>query len=213
MDANDSAAVIIFGKTPENGRVKTRLIPELGPSRTTELYRSLLQHTVSVVNRTNVDSRQLYLDGDLQHPFIKQLINDYPLEVYQQCSGDLGQRIKTAFSQTLKDHNMVVVMGSDCPAITHTLLDEAINSLKDQADVVVGPAPDGGYNLIGMKTLYSELFDDIRWSSDSVMQETRSRCKTFNYHLVELEQMNDVDTVSDLDDARRVPAIARLLDI
>ena len=188
------AAIIIFQKNPELGRVKTRLAKTIGEVKALEAYQLLLQHTHAQVALIQCDVF-VYFDKEIDPGFIR---NDrYSGAI--QCSGDLGCKMKTALEEVLaKGYQKVLVIGSDCPGLNAEVLEEAIVQLSSH-DLVIGPAKDGGYYLIGMRKMYSTLFESIPWSSAKVFSKTFFKAKKLWLQISLLRELADVDEYEDLD--------------
>lgn len=162
-----SDALLVFIKNPSLGEVKTRLAAGIGAPKALEIYQDLLQMTRKTA--LNLDcSRYLYYSDFIQH-------NDdwQPTEFCKrlQSGTDLGQRMGTAFKEVLAAHSKVVIIGSDCPQLDAVIIRSAFAKLE-YCDVVIGPAEDGGYYLLGLKEFIPELFEDIQWSTPNVLKQT-----------------------------------------
>jgi rSAM/selenodomain-associated transferase 1 len=116
----------------------------------------------------------------------------------RQHGADLGRRMAHALKHALRDSQCAVLIGSDCPALTTAVLKNAFTALHDGADVVLVPALDGGYVLIGVSQSAARLFQGITWGSDRVMAQTRRRLRQLSLKCVELPALADVDTAADL---------------
>lgn len=114
----------------------------------------------------------------------------------QQQGEDLGQRLQFAFSKALKSSDKVIVIGTDCPRLTPEHILSAEKAL-DYIDIVIGPAMDGGYYLLGMKNSYKELFKDIDWSSDRVLHQTLQKIGKLKLSCKLLEELSDIDYIED----------------
>lgn len=200
MDTDPSRnRLIVFGKAPVAGQVKTRLVPELGEDRALRIYQALLAHTLNVVGQVDIAMTGLHIAGDIRHDMIRDLFQSNSTGLFRQCDGDLGQRMQHAFQSALQENDAVVLIGTDCPDLSVTIIKQAFHLLHSGNDVVLGPASDGGYYLIGMKQLYTGLFNGITWSSETVLDETRERCGRLHCRWSELACLTDVDTVADLE--------------
>ena len=186
-------ALIIFVRKPELGKVKTRLAATLGDDKALEIYKELLQHTNSVALKTTADRFVFYynqIDTDdiwAQNNFIKKL----------QADADLGIKMSNAFSQVFEEeYEKVVIIGSDCFELTSAIISDAFEQLNEN-DVVIGPANDGGYYLLGMKKLYPKFFENKQWSTVDVYQQTIADFEKehIKYHV--LVTLRDVDTEED----------------
>ena len=114
-----------------------------------------------------------------------------------QNSSDLGQRMNSAFEEILKSYDSAIIIGSDCPQIKSTIIEQAFEDLKSH-DFILGPTEDGGYYMLGMKKLVPNFFDNMTWSTSSVYSETLSRIKQSNYSFAELPILSDLDNYEDL---------------
>jgi rSAM/selenodomain-associated transferase 1 len=132
-----------------------------------------------------------------EHPFFRQCKQRYQATLHTQVSGDLGQRMSEAIRTTLAAADYAVVIGADCPALSTADLVAAFNALDAGTDVVIGPAEDGGYYLIGMRHHHAWLFTDIPWSTADVLTLTEERIHTQNLRLHKLPLRKDLDTPED----------------
>jgi rSAM/selenodomain-associated transferase 1 len=189
--------LIIFIKNPILGKVKTRLAATVGAKTALQIYKILCRLTQNVALQTAAHRYVFYSDfidktDDWAAPFfIKKLQKNIP---------DLGERMAAAFELIFKINktlpNKILIIGSDCPDITSRLLTTAYESL-DKNDIVIGPAQDGGYYLLGMKTLHHELFSDMEWSVNTVLNQTIERAQKSNLSIHLLPILNDIDTEED----------------
>ncbi|MGH7569833.1 MAG: TIGR04282 family arsenosugar biosynthesis glycosyltransferase [Gemmatimonadales bacterium] len=187
----------VFVKAPVAGRVKTRLAAEIGPLRATALYRRLGSQVVRALAGEEFETVVWYAprrDGRLVRAWLKGLgVSRFRA----QSGGDLGNRLRGAFATHFcEGARRVVVIGSDCPGVDRRVIEEAFAAL-DAHDVVLGPARDGGYYLIGMKALHELLFRGIHWSSRSVLAETQTVVGALGLSCFSLRPLRDVDTVTD----------------
>ena len=184
-------ALIIFVRNPELGKVKTRLAAQIGNARALEIYQKLLQHTKAAALHADCD-KYVFATEQLTDNTWK----DFTIE--QQADGDLGKKMLHAFDHLFKkNYEKVVIIGSDCPTLTTVIIKKAFYELNAK-DVVIGPAEDGGYYLLGMKKLHSEIFKDKNWSSDLVLQETLISINSLQLSSHQLETLTDVDEEKDL---------------
>ena len=182
--------IIVFLKAPRPGAVKTRLAQSIGVEAACQAYiemsRSVLE-TLRGFNRV-----QLRFTPDDAQPEIQSLLQP-GWSSTPQGSGDLGDRMKRAFQETA---DPAILIGTDCPIIETADLDEAWSALNSYP-VVIGPARDGGYWLIGMRECYPDLFKDIHWSTDRVFNETMNRAKQAGLPVHTLRTLVDIDTKVD----------------
>ena len=186
--------VIVFAKPPVLGRVKTRLIPELGPELALNAHCEMVDLTLKKVAQLDC-SASLWLSENSQEGASWGQKYSLPLEV--QRSGDLGMRMLDAISKTLAVSPVkVVLIGSDCPVLSQKDIHDAFLWL-DQHDIVIFPCEDGGYGLIAMKQRHAELFSQISWSTPSVMTETLDRARDHNLSVKCGRMIWDVDYIED----------------
>ncbi|MBL4586806.1 MAG: TIGR04282 family arsenosugar biosynthesis glycosyltransferase [Flavobacteriales bacterium] len=185
--------LIIFIKNPVAGKVKTRIAKSLGNEKALEIYLHLLELTRNVVLETDCEKYLFYSDaieGDAWDE------NDFKKHLQQ--GGDLGDRMENAFDRLFSNKGeKVLVIGSDCPELTSEIIERAFQ-LLDQKDVVIGPAKDGGYYLLGMKKPSPFLFDDKEWSTDSVFEDTVVDLMENRLSYGLLPTLSDVDNIYDL---------------
>ena len=189
--------ILIFSKAPVPGEVKTRLIPTLGEQGAAAVQWQLLHHALTTAMDTCA-ACELWCAPDASHPAFDPFREQYAVEFYDQRGADLGERMSNAFSQTLQFADAAILIGSDCPGIYATYLRAALTTLANGCDAVIGPATDGGYVLIGMKRPTPELFTDMPWGSDQVLEMTRERLQQLDMTWRELPPMHDLDTPDDL---------------
>lgn len=190
--------LIVFAKAPIAGQVKTRLIPVLGQEGATALYRRLLSHQLAVIAPLKGVVVELWAAPDCDHPFLRELATRHPLSCRSQQGRGLGERMQIAFAATLP-LGPVLLVGSDIPSLTLTDYQTAIAALEQGSDAVFIPTEDGGYALIGLNRLHNELFADIDWGSERVMEQTRERLDGLGWQWRELERRWDIDEPADLE--------------
>jgi len=190
-------AIIVFAKAPQPGSVKTRLIPLLGAEGAAALHVRLVKHVLTTVGKASLHGVELHCAPDVNDPFFRFCAGHYGVTVKAQVEGDLGARMFFAFKSALATHACVLLLGSDCPALTARHLQQADRSLRGGADAVLVPCEDGGYALIGLRRAEPRLFDGIAWSRGNVMAETRARLTALGWRWRELETLWDVDRPED----------------
>ena len=185
--------LMIFTRNPELGKVKTRLAADLGDEAALQLYRVLLQHTFQVTKDLDCDKAIYYSEAIPKNDLWEN--GDFQKKLQQ--GRDLGERMEMAFKNAFFDgYSKVVIIGSDLYDLQEEDLKKAFLAL-DKNDVVIGPAQDGGYYLLGMKKLNSGLFQKKKWSTSEVLEQTLQDLK--NQQVALLEPRNDIDTIEDLD--------------
>lgn len=190
--------LLIFAKAPIPGRSKTRLAGKLGARGAARLQARLTRQTVTTALRARLAPLQLWCAPSSAHAFFAACRRDYPLTLHRQHGADLGRRMHHALTRALQGCRCAVLIGSDCPTLTPAVLKKAFAVLHDGADVVLVPALDGGYVLIGVRHSAARLFQGITWGSDRVLTQTRRRLRQLSLICVELPVLADVDTPADL---------------
>ena len=187
-------ALIIFVKNPVLGKVKTRLADALGEENALMVYQKLLQHTCLITINIPADKYVFYSEYIDHNDLWKN--EAYKKEL--QYGNDLGEKMRNAFEMLFqKGYKEVVIIGSDCYELTEEIIMNAFDQLKEK-DVVIGPAKDGGYYLLGMNVFISQLFTRKSWSTSKVSQQTLTEIEFFNYSMYQLPVLNDVDTPADV---------------
>ena len=204
-----STVVAVFAKAPVPGRVKTRLAADIGDSRAVSIYRTLGRGTVDALRQ---GSHRLVVfgapgdDGSLKA--IATWLEHEDLEVRPQSDGDLGRRMAAASAAVLSEAEAVVIVGTDIPGIDLGTVDEARARLQEH-DVVLGPATDGGYYLVGLTRPHPGIFEGIEWSTPRVLDQTLERIAALGLSVALLDAKSDVDTVEDLTPSLRAGMAGR----
>lgn len=194
-----SERLIIFARYPEPGRSKTRLIPALGPQGAAclgrEMTRQTLRWAAELVSTRSVSVDVRFAGGD--EALMRHCFGDrFPF--LPQAPGDLGERMRGAFESAFQGGAVrAVIVGTDCPDLTAQLVAEAFDQLAHN-DLVLGPATDGGYYLIGLRQPVPELFARIPWGSGAVLEETLRVAEATNLSTALLQPLCDVDRPEDL---------------
>jgi rSAM/selenodomain-associated transferase 1 len=176
--------------------VKTRLAAALGAEEALSIYRLLAERVVAAVLGAGSYSVTVAYTPSRAEPVMRRWLGR-SVDLQAQSHGDLGQRMATAIAEaTSAGAERVVVIGTDCPDVTAGVVEEAFTRL-DAADVVLGPASDGGYYLIGMSRLHRELFEGVAWSSADTRRVTLERAHASGLSVALLEERRDVDTAED----------------
>lgn len=191
------AAILVFVRAPEAGRVKTRLAASIGADAALRVYRRLAEHTLR--EALSVDDAQVrvhFTPADAEAA-VRAWLGDGPA-LLPQSDGHLGERMRGAFASAFADgHGRVVIIGSDLPEMRADLLRRAL-ALLNGHHAVVGPARDGGYYLLGLTSLVEGIFEGIAWSTPGVLAATLERLQAAGITPVLLEPLTDVDEVDDL---------------
>lgn len=188
-----SKHLIIFVKNKIAGKVKNRLSAGIGQEKAMEVYDKLLVHTHETTRCLDCD-KTVYFSEEVEK---EGLWADGNFALGLQSGHDLGERMKKAFdSQFAKGVERVCIIGSDTFEIKAEIIKEAFRLLRDH-DVVVGPAKDGGYYLLGMKELQPELFHHKSWSTESVLDQTLADIHQLHLSYALLPELNDIDQKED----------------
>ena len=189
---NREPLIQIFCKAPVLGKVKTRLIKEMGARRALDLYKQMFERLMADFS-LNSRLAELWISPDKNHVFFEQ----YGLPRFQQSGLDLGAKMSEALRDGLSRHESVILIGSDLPLINKSYIDRAVSSLRDH-EVVLGPAEDGGYGLVGVKAETPDMFSDINWGTEKVLSQTCDKLNKGGLSYSLLPLIWDVDRPSDL---------------
>nr|WP_288980289.1 TIGR04282 family arsenosugar biosynthesis glycosyltransferase [uncultured Allomuricauda sp.] len=186
--------LLILTRNPELGKCKTRLAAKVGDQAALDIYNFLLDKTVSFTKDLKVEkwvyySETIWMDDIWDNKVYKKKL---------QVGNDLGERMMNAFDEGFKaGFENIIIIGSDMFHLDQTDLEAAFSKLMDH-DFVLGPAEDGGYYLLGMKSLKKELFQNKEWGTNTVLADTLSDIKDEKF--VFLDEKNDVDYYEDIKD-------------
>ena len=185
--------LLIFQKNAEMGKVKTRLAASIGDEAAFEAYNQLVDYTHKVVKRTPAD-KILFFSNHLEED-LSNYSKEYRFEL--QSGKDLGEKMSNAFQQLFKEnYDHLVIIGTDCAEITAKLISAAFEALEE-SEVVIGPAHDGGYYLLGMRSFIPGLFKGIPWSTDQVAALTKEYLSQNEISFGLLPVLSDVDFEKD----------------
>jgi len=192
-----SQALIVFVKSPEPGEVKTRLMPALGADLAAELYRALCEEVLqATVPEAGEYERLVFFAPPEAAEAVRAWLPG--LRIVPQSGDDLGARMTAAFARAFeRGAERVAIIGTDAPGVSRQGVVEALDALDD-ADVVLGPAVDGGYYLMALGRPHPHLFEGVRWSTPTVLEETLSRAGAAGLRTRTLAPLADIDTPEDL---------------
>ncbi len=186
-------ALIIFQKNEVLGKVKTRLAALVGDEKAMEIYKTLLHHTHLVIKAIDADHYIFY--SDFIPKSVDNLIENYNFQVQEGLG--LGERMKNAFNLLFqKGYQKVIIIGTDCADIEPRHIESAIQKLNINP-IVIGPAEDGGYYLLGMKKFVPGIFDGIDWSTEKVFKQTIGKLESAELNFDTIEMLSDIDRVED----------------
>ncbi len=191
--------LIIFTRYPKPGKTKTRLIPFLGEKGAADLHRQMVENTLIIAKKlqqVELLSIEIRFTGGnlevMQNWLGSDLIYD------EQCLGDLGDRMKNAFKIGFNQgKKQIIIIGTDCPFLTVDILSQGFNALQKHS-IVLGPAKDGGYYLIGLNRYIPDLFENIPWGTSKVLPKTIDCCETLHLSVSQLPELSDIDRPEDL---------------
>ncbi|WP_109355637.1 TIGR04282 family arsenosugar biosynthesis glycosyltransferase [Sphingorhabdus sp. EL138] len=186
----NTVRLVLFTRYPVPGSAKTRLIPALGADGAAAVHMQLTERTVEILKQISQPIEIQYSGGDA-NTIARWLGSD--LSYVPQVEGDLTSRLLAAM-----DPAPVIFLGSDTPDLSAHHVNAAINALQ-KSDVVIGPADDGGYYLIGLAKPYPFLFQNMRWSTEHVMPDTLDRLRQHDIGFELLETLHDCDRPEDLE--------------
>jgi len=206
MNSNHSPSerLAIFTKYPKPGFAKTRLAATLGNEDAARLQQHLTEQVIKMTSPISTlcsVERVVYYTGGAEQQMKQWLGNRIPM--IKQQGKDLGERMLAAFLESRhKNFHRTIIIGTDCPFIDHHLLDQAFSSLTHNS-LVLGPAIDGGYYLVGVRTDLPQeslalLFQNIAWGTNMVYQQTLNIAKRLNISYFSLQPLNDIDQPADL---------------
>jgi uncharacterized protein len=186
--------LLIFAKNLIHGEVKTRLASTVGHDKAMTGYEQLIAHTIETTKHLPVDKTVFYSKRI-------ELEDAWDNKIYEkniQTGNDLGDKMKNAFATVFGNRNKkLVIIGTDCPDLNASVIMNAYVYLEDH-DIVIGPASDGGYYLLGMKKLHPRLFEKIDWSTAKVLAQTLKICESSNLSTFLLPELSDIDDENDL---------------
>lgn len=191
--------LIIFTRYPEAGKTKTRTIAVLGAEGAAELQRQMAEHTLIQAKKLQQASH-IYIEvhftgGDRQ---LMQAWLGEDIAYKKQAEGDLGERMKSAFELSFAEGmNKIIIIGVDCPDLNTAIMNQGFD-LLDRHELIIGPAADGGYYLIGLTRPIPELFVGINWGTSEVLQQTITIAKNLEVNFACLSTLHDVDRPEDL---------------
>ncbi len=196
-------ALVIFAKAPVPGQVKTRLCPPLTPDEAATLHGSFVLDTLE---RTKLAVREFRLPldrllacaPDSKQVFFRIMEERHGVSLIDQTGEDLGARMHRAFTEMFaRGYRQVFIVGTDVPSLPLAHYQQAVAALKDH-ELVLGPAQDGGYYLIGLTRPAPELFTEIPWSTDQVFIQTRGKAERLHLKTACLPPWRDIDTIQDV---------------
>ncbi|MBT4161499.1 MAG: glycosyltransferase [Gammaproteobacteria bacterium] len=189
-----SYRIQIFCRIPEAGRAKTRLVPVLGEDGAANLAADLIRRLVHSLSEFNMESLELWYAGEDTDDFLAEFEG---IRCRRQQGADLGERMQHALHDGLESAERAILIGTDCPPIDYSYIVAAVEALNDH-HVVLGPAEDGGYGLIGVRNHVPDIFSGIEWSTEQVLVQTCRKLDEQKLSYTLLPLIWDVDRPEDL---------------
>lgn len=189
--------LLIFAKAPLPGRVKTRLIPALGTAGAANLARRMLDRTLDQALAARIGPVELCASPAMSDPDWAGFTPPSGIEHSDQGEGDLGARLARASLRALNRNERILLLGTDCPALSDNRLRAAAAAL-DSHEAVIYPAPDGGYVLLGLRAFHPGLFADMPWSTPAVANLTLARLQALKWCVWVGDELVDIDEPADL---------------
>ncbi|WP_297691134.1 TIGR04282 family arsenosugar biosynthesis glycosyltransferase [uncultured Eudoraea sp.] len=194
LEENKERLLIIFTRNPKLGKCKTRLAAAIGDQAALDIYMILLRHTAEITKDLNCSKEVHYTEEPESNDLWDELIYSKHL----QNGKDLGERMYNAFKTGFqKGYKKVIIIGSDIYDLSSEIIEKAFTELEN-SDYVIGPAADGGYYLLGMKSINKEIFTNKSWGTNSVLKDTLDDLRDKKVKLLQIK--NDIDVYEDLKD-------------
>ena len=185
--------LLIFVKNLIPGMVKTRLAEDIGIYKALEVYQELVYHTHKITRKIEVDKSVFYSE----YVEVEDIWSEEHFSHKLQKGNTLGEKMSNAFDEGFDSYRKVVIIGSDCYDLNSKIIKTAFEML-DEHDVVVGPAKDGGYYLLGMNEYFPQLFDGKEYSNSNVLNDLLEEAEELELKVYQLPKLSDVDTLEDL---------------
>ena len=192
----DTDILICFCKHPEPGLAKSRLAKTIGDTKANNVYKKLLEHTLETLKQINITS-YLYCFPNTHNEVLQKCSDKYGIPLYPQADGDLGKKMFIAIQEHINNNANVVLIGTDCPNIDANYIKQAFGYLRDDYDVILGPAVDGGYVLIGANKVDISVFNNVSWSTSLVLEQTIKNIVKLGWKHKCLSTMRDLDDIED----------------
>ena len=191
--------LVVMAKAPVPGQVKTRLCPPLSPRQAAAVYDCFLRdRLMEMGDLSDCDRAIAYMPATAAGRFKVYAYGAFA--IFSQRGDDLGDRMHNIFIDRFREgYGAVVIIGSDSPDLPKSIVTQSFARLSSEStDVVIGPATDGGYYLVGMKRPYPELFANVPWSTDKVLSATLTIAQSLGIRTALLPAWSDIDTYHDL---------------
>ena len=188
-----NCSLIVFTRKPALGKVKTRIQKTMGADMALAIHTQLLTSTLQMASNVDGVSYCVSCSPDCDHP----IIDAYEGACFIQSGDDLGERMMNALRQQLQHYQYCILIGTDCPQIDSAYINQAFQELKNGNDIVLGPASDGGYVLVGMGQVFSGMFNNIDWGTGRVLEQTMAIIQAHDKTSTLLPVLRDIDDEDD----------------
>ena len=194
VETGNKSLLIIFVKNLNSGKVKTRLAKTLGDKKALQIYQEMLQKIKETIQYLPFEKAVFYSDEIVED----DIWDSGSYKKFVQEGKNIGERMQNAIEQAYNDgYDKISLIGSDCYQITSSIVMDSFRLLNDY-NVVLGPSQDGGYYLIAMTGLYNGLFEGKDWSTDKVLNQTKSDLEGYDIKHTFVAELNDIDDEEDL---------------
>lgn len=191
-------AILVFSKAPVVGQVNTRLVPYITAEQAASLHEELTHDRLRMCTTADLCDVQLWCSPDTRHPFFFDCRQRYGVQLQSQTGNNLGERMSAAVQAMLGRYKKIIIIGTDAPALDIDTIDAVVNQLE-HSDVVLVPAEDGGYVLLGASKHHQDLLADVPWGTESVLASTVCNIERLGLSYSLLGECWDVDRPEDLE--------------
>lgn len=197
MSEFTDTVILIYAKAPMEGAVNTRLIPDIGVQAATALQDELISHRLAMLGDSDLCDVILMCAPDTTHRRFQTSAQQYAITLQAQRGEDLGERMHNGIREALQRYRYCVIIGTDAPALDRQMISRAICELHEGKHVVLVPAEDGGYVLVGVDRVIDELFDEIAWGTPEVLEQSVARLEASGLNYSLLDTIWDIDRIED----------------
>jgi rSAM/selenodomain-associated transferase 1 len=199
IGTNPKHALLVFAKYPEPGKVKTRLAKDIGKEEAARIYSGMAETIIHNLSKSSKYKTIIFFDPPERKTDFENWLQNNGYNLLPQDGKSLGEKMANAFIKAFSlGAKKVVIIGTDCIEVSDDIISQAFDTLH-RVDVVLGPAEDGGYYLLGLKGPISEIFNDIHWSTSNVLNQTLKKLEGKGLKFELLKTLRDIDTISDVD--------------
>jgi hypothetical protein len=191
------SVILVFAKAPVAGQVNTRLVPFISAEEAADLHEKFTRDRLQMCTAANLCDVQLWCCPDTSHRLFSDCSRLFDITLHKQDGADLGARISNAITHLLGAYKKIVVIGTDAPALGSKIIDDVIRQLNER-DVILVPAEDGGYVLLGVTTYHENILANVPWGSEQVLSRTVANIESLGLKYELLGECWDVDRPEDL---------------